>query len=165
MPQCAVFSHTVLTLLQQCCVSSAVPPAVYCQALHCLSSWIQFGVPLTELDTLTDHIFEAIHNESSFEVALDTLINVFSHPEGNRLVFMCTCIYICVYVCVYVCASVDVWMCVHVGVCEVTKTKYLLLVLIRYPRTMQKLLIQVLQLQSLLQKSIDDKDMVRQAVF
>ncbi|KAK2156574.1 hypothetical protein LSH36_209g00066 [Paralvinella palmiformis] len=102
----------VLTLLQQCCVSTAVPPGVHCQALRCLSSWIQFGLPLTELDSLTNHVFEAIHNESSFEVALETLINIFSHPEGNR-----------------------------------------------YPRTMQKLLIQVLQLQSLLQKAIDDKDM------
>ena len=98
---------TVLTLLQQCCVSTAVPPGVHCQALRCLSSWIQFGLPLTELDSLTNHVFEAIHNESSFEVALETLINIFSHPEGNRSVLFLS-LSLSLYVCVCVCVCVTV---------------------------------------------------------
>ncbi len=62
------------------------PPAVYEQALRCYSSWVQFGVPLTDGEALVMQAFQALDNESVFDTAVDALVSVFSHHDNYRWV-------------------------------------------------------------------------------
>ena len=73
----------VLPLLQGL-MSQSSPENVYNSALKCFASWVQFGVPLTEVDGLVIKVFEAVHQEVLFDTAIDALIKIFSHGDNHR---------------------------------------------------------------------------------
>jgi hypothetical protein len=58
----------------------------YDQALRCFASWAQFGLPYPESEPTVELIFGALRQDMHFEVAIDTLIAIFSHPENDRCV-------------------------------------------------------------------------------
>lgn len=74
---------SVLPVLHQLMTPSS-PPAVYEQALRCYSSWVQFGIPLTDGESLVLQAFHALGDESVFDTAVDALVSVFSHQENHR---------------------------------------------------------------------------------
>lgn len=65
--------------------SSEVLPA-YDQALRCFASWAQFGLPYPESEPTVELIFSALRQDMHFEMAIDTLIAIFSHPENDKYV-------------------------------------------------------------------------------
>ena len=54
------------------------------QALRCFGSWAQFGLPLPDSEPLITLVFTALHSDVYFDVAVDALISVFSHPDNHR---------------------------------------------------------------------------------
>ena len=60
--------------------------SVHTLALRCLGSWVQFGVPVMDIDPMVGSIFSAIHNDVFFDTAVDTLINILSHPDHIKYV-------------------------------------------------------------------------------
>jgi len=68
-------------------LSTASSSTVSEQALRCFSSWAQFGLPLPDSEPLIALAFTALGSESHFDVAVEALISIFSHPENHRLLF------------------------------------------------------------------------------
>ncbi|XP_067677743.1 importin-13-like isoform X2 [Haliotis asinina] len=101
----------VLPLLQGL-LNPHSPTQVYAGALKCFSSWVDFGIPIIESETIILQVFQSIHNQELFETAVETLSSVFSHPESYR-----------------------------------------------FPYTIQKLLPNILNLQDMMKRVIDEKDM------
>ena len=75
----------VVPLLHRYLSTAASSSAVSEQALRCFSSWAQFGLPLPDSEPLIALAFTALSSESHFDVAVDALISVFSHPDNYRL--------------------------------------------------------------------------------
>ncbi|XP_014680934.1 PREDICTED: importin-13-like [Priapulus caudatus] len=76
--------NSVLELLYQALVQPGCPQEVTQEALRCCSSWVQFGVPLLEAESLVRIVIQALHDKQLFEVAADALVNVFLHPDSHR---------------------------------------------------------------------------------
>ncbi|XP_041359281.1 importin-13-like [Gigantopelta aegis] len=73
----------VLPLIQSL-LNSHSPTEVYEVALKCFSSWVEFGVPVNEGEQIILSVFQSLHNPQLFEIATDTLTNVFSNPDSHR---------------------------------------------------------------------------------
>ncbi|KAJ8305632.1 hypothetical protein KUTeg_016177 [Tegillarca granosa] len=73
----------VLELLKEL-MNPNSPADVYDHSLRCFSSWVEFGVPLMEGEPVIVQVFNSLHNEALFDTAVDTLVNVFSHPDAHR---------------------------------------------------------------------------------
>ncbi|XP_066298980.1 importin-13-like [Branchiostoma lanceolatum] len=69
----------VLPLLQTL-LEQPSPLDVQQQALKCFSSWVTFGVPLNEVEGLTNLAFKAVRSPELFDVAIDALVNVVLQP-------------------------------------------------------------------------------------
>jgi len=76
--------HLVVPLLHRYLSTAASSSAVSEQALRCFSSWAQFGLPLPDSEPLIALAFVALRSESHFDVAVDALSSVFSHPDNHR---------------------------------------------------------------------------------
>lgn len=82
------------------------------EILRCFSSWSQLGFPLPESEPLILLTFEALRVDSLFDVAVEALIHVFSHPDNHK-----------------------------------------------FPLSMQRLLVRVVQLNEMLTRAIEERDM------
>ena len=60
------------------------PSLVYEQCLRCFSSWVQFGIPLTDAESIIAQVFKALHSEAFFDTAVETLVNVFAQQHNMR---------------------------------------------------------------------------------
>ena len=85
MYKCCILIAVVPLLRKFLASKESQPAAVYEQALRCFSSWAQFGLLLPESEPIIQLVFQALHDDQHFEVAIDTLISVFSHPDNHRL--------------------------------------------------------------------------------
>lgn len=54
------------------------------QAMKCCSSWVQFGLPLPEMSTLIDHLFQSLLVEDLFTQACETLTEISSHHDSLK---------------------------------------------------------------------------------
>ncbi|XP_078316554.1 importin-13-like [Crassostrea virginica] len=75
-------SH-VLPLLH----SLLLPPApveVKRASLLCFSSWLDIGSVFSEAEDIILQTFQCLHNQDLFDTAVETLVNVFSHPSNER---------------------------------------------------------------------------------
>ena len=59
-------------------------PALYEQALRCFSSWVQFGIPLTDVEHVVPRLVQALQNDTLFDTSVEALVSVFSHQENYR---------------------------------------------------------------------------------
>eukprot|EP00058_Branchiostoma_floridae_P005928 XP_002591416.1 hypothetical protein BRAFLDRAFT_119258 [Branchiostoma floridae] len=73
----------VLPLLQTL-LEQPSPLDVQQQALKCFSSWVTFGVPLNEVEGLTNLAFKAVRSPELFDVAIDALVNVVLQPMAYK---------------------------------------------------------------------------------
>ncbi|XP_078656560.1 importin-13-like isoform X1 [Branchiostoma floridae x Branchiostoma belcheri] len=73
----------VLPLLQNL-LEQQSPLDVQQQALKCFSSWVTFGVPLNEVEGLTNLAFKAVRSPELFDVAIDALVNVVLQPMAYK---------------------------------------------------------------------------------
>ena len=78
--------NAVVPLLHQYLSSCASSVDMSDQALRCFSSWAQFGLPLPDSEPVIELAFTALRAESHFDVAVESLISVFSHPDNHRSV-------------------------------------------------------------------------------
>lgn len=60
------------------------PNDVYEHSLKCFSSWVEFGIPMNEAEQIIIQVFQSLPNCNLFDTAVDTLVNVFSHPDSHR---------------------------------------------------------------------------------
>ena len=60
------------------------PTLVYEQCLRCFSSWVQFGIPLADAESLIEQVFRSLHNDAYFDTAVETLVHVFAHAHSFR---------------------------------------------------------------------------------
>ena len=75
----------MLLVLQSVLESGAASSeGVYEQALRCLSSWVQFGIPLSELERISVHVFQALNNDVYFDSAIEALVQLFLYPENDK---------------------------------------------------------------------------------
>ena len=65
-------------------ISPDQPAGIHDQALRCLASWVQFGVPLPDTEPLVSGLVNALQKDRLFPSAIDALVNVFSHQENYR---------------------------------------------------------------------------------
>jgi len=75
----------VVPLLHQYLSTAASSSTVSEQALRCFTSWAQFGLPLPDSEPVIALAFSALCSEAHFDVAVEALISVFSHPDNHRL--------------------------------------------------------------------------------
>lgn len=54
------------------------------KALKCLSSWVQFGVTITEVDDALPQVFESVLNPELFDTSVDLIVEVATHPSGIK---------------------------------------------------------------------------------
>ena len=54
------------------------------QAMRCCSSWVEFGLPLPEIQGLIGQILQGLLNESLFSQASDTLADLVAHQESMK---------------------------------------------------------------------------------
>ncbi|CAH1244188.1 IPO13 [Branchiostoma lanceolatum] len=80
---CVVSLSPVLPLLQTL-LEQPSPLDVQQQALKCFSSWVTFGVPLNEVEGLTNLAFKAVRSPELFDVAIDALVNVVLQPMAYK---------------------------------------------------------------------------------
>ncbi|XP_069126278.1 importin-13-like [Argopecten irradians] len=73
----------VLPLLQGL-MTPGSPPEIFEQALKCFSSWVEFGVPPIDSQQVIIQVFAALQNSQLFDTAVDSLVNVFAHPDSHR---------------------------------------------------------------------------------
>ncbi len=52
--------------------------------MQCCSSWVQFGLPLPEVDRLIDHLFVCLSVPELLETASDTLQDMLSHDDSFK---------------------------------------------------------------------------------
>lgn len=124
------------------------PEQIFEQALRCLSSWVQFGIPLTELEEVTQLVFHALNNDVYFDTAIDTLVQIFVQHENYRLELL-EIVYM-----VYGYASFTI-------TCrEMTLVLYYSLLGYRYPNTVSKLLPHVLNLRTMWFTAEEKSEMV-----
>lgn len=60
------------------------PSDVYEHALKCFASWVDFGVPMNESETIIIQVFQSLNSPHLFDAAVDTLVKVFSHADSHR---------------------------------------------------------------------------------
>ena len=49
-----------------------------------MSSWIQFGVTITEVDDALPQVFESVLNPELFDTSVDLIVEVATHPSGIK---------------------------------------------------------------------------------
>jgi len=81
--ECVWFA-VVVPLLHRYLSTSATSSSVSKQAVRCFSSWAQFGLPLPDSEPVIAQVFTALCTESHFDVVVEALISVFSHPDNYR---------------------------------------------------------------------------------
>jgi len=59
--------------------------------MQCCSSWVQFGLPLPEIDPLIEQLFNCLSEYELLETASGTLQDMITHNDSFKLVQ--TCIY------------------------------------------------------------------------
>lgn len=79
----------VVPLLHRYLSDAASSSAISEQALRCFSSWAQFGLPLPDSEPVIALVFTALCSEPHFDVAVDALVSIFSHPDNHRLPTLC----------------------------------------------------------------------------
>ena len=80
------FMMAVLQILQSLMVKES-PVHLYEQSLSCLASWVQFGVPLPQLESLTVETLQALHNPQLFDTAIETVVHIILQHENYRFIF------------------------------------------------------------------------------
>ena len=54
------------------------------QAMKCCGSWVQFGLPLPEMSSLIDLLFQALLEEDLFTQACETLTEITTHHDSFK---------------------------------------------------------------------------------
>ncbi|XP_077981150.1 importin-13-like [Glandiceps talaboti] len=75
--------QSVLPLLQGL-LSSESPMEIRHQALKCFSSWVTFGIPLTDIESMIHMLFQLIHSPDLFDTCIDALVNVLCNPIAYK---------------------------------------------------------------------------------
>ncbi|XP_064386855.1 importin-13-like isoform X2 [Halichondria panicea] len=75
--------QSVLSLLEEM-LTNARDNSAKIDAMHCCSSWVQFGLPLPEVDSLIDHLFACLLVPELLETASDTLQEMLSHDDSFK---------------------------------------------------------------------------------
>ena len=65
-------------------VTSTLPCPPLPQAMKCCSSWIEFGLPLPEIQGLVGQMLQALLDEGLFSQASDTLADLVAHQESMK---------------------------------------------------------------------------------
>lgn len=73
----------VLPLLHSLLLPGA-PTDVKRAALQCFSSWLDLGSVFCEAEDIILLTFQCLQNQDLFDTAVETLVNVFSHPSNER---------------------------------------------------------------------------------
>ncbi|KAK3089277.1 hypothetical protein FSP39_002274 [Pinctada imbricata] len=84
--KCHVLLETLRVLPEESLMVPSSPPDIYQWSLKCFSSWVEFGVALDEAMPAILQVFQAVRSQQLFDTAVETLVNVFSHPDSNRYI-------------------------------------------------------------------------------
>lgn len=57
---------------------------LHLQTINCLSSWIQFGIPLSDCEDILSFVLDATKDEDLCEAALDCLANIACHQDVHK---------------------------------------------------------------------------------
>ncbi|XP_061192504.1 importin-13-like [Saccostrea echinata] len=75
-------SH-VIPLLQSLLLPGA-PSEIQKSVLQCFSSWLDLGSLFREAESIILQTFQCLHNPDLFDTAVETLVNIFTHPSCER---------------------------------------------------------------------------------
>lgn len=73
----------VLPVLRQV-LSHYCSSELHLQTINCLSSWIQFGIPLSDCEDILSFVLDATKDEDLCEAALDCLANIACHQDVHK---------------------------------------------------------------------------------
>ncbi|CAG5128606.1 unnamed protein product [Candidula unifasciata] len=73
----------VIPLLQSLLTDES-PLEVYQSSLKAFSRWVDFGLAIDRSEPIIQQVFSSLHNPHLFDIACDTLVTVFAHPESYR---------------------------------------------------------------------------------
>uniref|UniRef100_A0A2C9LA12 Importin-13 n=1 Tax=Biomphalaria glabrata TaxID=6526 RepID=A0A2C9LA12_BIOGL len=73
----------VIPLLQSLLTDES-PLEVYQSALKAFSRWVDFGLAIDRAEPIIHQVFTSLRNPHLFDIACDTLVSVFSHPEAYK---------------------------------------------------------------------------------
>ncbi|KAH9499827.1 Importin-13 [Bulinus truncatus] len=73
----------VIPLLQSLLTDDS-PLEVYQSALKAFSRWVDFGLAIDRAESIIHQVFRSMRNPHLFDIACDTLVSVFSHPEAYK---------------------------------------------------------------------------------
>ena len=57
---------------------------LYEQSLGCLCSWVQFGLPLQQLEQLTVEALNALREPQHFDAAVEAVVQIFTMHENYK---------------------------------------------------------------------------------
>jgi len=70
--------------LLQALLSPDSPLEVYQTALKAFSRWVDFGLAIDRAEPIVHQVFTSLRSPQLFDIAVETLANVFSHPESYK---------------------------------------------------------------------------------
>ncbi|XP_059166946.1 importin-13-like [Physella acuta] len=70
--------------LLQALLTDESPLEVYQCALKAFSRWVDFGLAIDRAEPIIHQVFRSMRNPHLFDIACDTLISVFAHPESYK---------------------------------------------------------------------------------
>ena len=117
---------------------------LYEQSLSCLASWVQFGVPLPQLESLTVETLQALHNPQLFDTAIETVVHIILQHENYRFIFQ---------------RIINHFTSSHIDDVIVAMT-YAICYFVRYPTSVTRLLPHVLNLKSLWNEAVENEQAV-----
>eukprot|EP00095_Tigriopus_kingsejongensis_P012065 maker-scaffold60_size442463-snap-gene-0.27 protein:Tk12065 transcript:maker-scaffold60_size442463-snap-gene-0.27-mRNA-1 annotation:"Importin-13" len=74
----------VLDLLKKVLNQGGIPNEITIQAIKCLQSWVQFGVPMEEVEGLFAKLMGCMKDEEMFECSLEAMCSIISHPNTHK---------------------------------------------------------------------------------
>ncbi|XP_071954474.1 importin-13-like [Antedon mediterranea] len=74
----------VLPLIQNLLDQQDSPVSIRHQALRCFSSWVNFGVPLIDINPFIDILFKYVHDDNLYDTCIDSLISVIQEPSAYK---------------------------------------------------------------------------------
>ncbi|CAL1539957.1 unnamed protein product [Lymnaea stagnalis] len=73
----------VIPLLQSLLTDES-PLEVYQSSLKAFSRWVDFGLAMDRAEPIVHQVFRSLRNPHLFDIACDTLVSVFAHPESYK---------------------------------------------------------------------------------
>lgn len=66
------------------CLSKYLIMYIYFQAMKCFSSWVEFGLPLPEVQGFIGQLLQGLLNEELFSQSCETLTDIVSKEDSMK---------------------------------------------------------------------------------